>query len=643
MSLLSDINGPSDIKKLPIPRLYELASEIRKEIIETVSQNGGHLAPNLGVVELTIALHRVFESPGDKIVWDVGHQCYIHKIITGRRESFASLRQHGGISGFPRPDECEHDAFVAGHSSTSISVAIGMAIARDLKGQKHSVTAVIGDGAMTGGMAFEALNHAGHLQKDLIVILNDNEMSIAKNVGGMARYLSRLRTDPMYSRGKEEAEQLLKKIPAIGPTVLKAVERLKDSFKYLVVPGMFFEELGFVYLGPIDGHNIQDMVRVFNQARAMGGPVLIHVITKKGKGYSHAEKNPGKFHGIGPFDLETGIPKGKTTAPSYTEVFGKTMVRLAEQDRSILAITAAMTGGTGLTEFSKRFPERFFDVGIAEQHAVTMAAAMASNNLKPVVAVYSTFLQRAYDQAVHDVCMQGLPVTFAIDRGGLVGEDGPTHHGVFDLSYLSQIPNMVVMAPKDENELGHMLKTAIYYNGPTAVRYPRGEGRGCIKDDNLVNLPIGKSEVLIDGNEIAIFAVGAMVEIAERAAEALTRQGISVALINARFVKPIDIDCVLKYVSKTQRIITIEENIIAGGFGSRVLEAISDLGIGGVKVKIMGLPDSFIEHGERKLLLAKYGLTVDEVIINAFNLLNLRHFQNPRRRTRLSGGSTIDR
>ncbi|MFZ5647799.1 MAG: 1-deoxy-D-xylulose-5-phosphate synthase [Bacillota bacterium] len=643
LSLLSKINGPTDIRQLPVSRLYQLAAEIRKEIIETVSKNGGHLAPNLGVVELTLALHRVFETPGDKIIWDVGHQCYVHKLITGRRESFHGIRTHGGISGFPRPEECEHDAFVAGHSSTSISLALGMAIARDLAGEKHSVAAVIGDGAMTGGMAFEAMNHAGHLQKDLIVVLNDNEMSIAKNVGGMSRYLSRLRTDPMYSRGKDELEQVLKKVPAIGPTVLKAVERLKDSLKYLVVPGMLFEELGFVYLGPIDGHNIQDMINVLNQAKNMRGPVLVHVITTKGKGYSHAEKNPGKFHGIGPFDLETGIPKGGGGIPSYTEIFGRTIVDLADRDKSILAITAAMTGGTGLSGFSKKYPDRFFDVGIAEQHAVTMAAAMASRNLKPVVAVYSTFLQRAYDQVIHDVCMPNLPVTFAIDRSGLVGEDGPTHHGVFDLSYLGQAPNMVIMAPKDENELRHMLKTALDHNGPAAVRYPRGEGTGCPLDDEIKCLPLGRSEVLIDGTDIAIFAVGTMAETAEKAAQTLKAQGISAAVINVRFVKPVDSECIIKYVSTTGRIITLEENILTGGFGSRVLEVINNSGIGGVKVCTMGLPDSFVEHGDRSLLLSKYGLTVDETITNALKLLSLRHFPSLKKRSQISGGNRIDR
>ncbi len=643
MSLLSEIDRPSDIHGLPVSRLNDLTAEIRQRIIETVAKNGGHLAPNLGVVELTLALHKVFETPRDKIIWDVGHQCYVHKLITGRRDRFHGLRKYSGISGFPHPGECSHDAFVAGHSSTSISVALGMAVARDLRGEKHSVVAIIGDGAMTGGMAFEAMNHAGHLQKNMIVVLNDNEMSIAKNVGGMSRYLARLRTDPVYSRGKEEFEHLLRKIPSIGPTVLKAVERLKDSLKHLVVPGMLFEELGFVYLGPIDGHNIQDMVNVFSQARAMNGPVLIHVITVKGKGYSHAEKNPGKFHGIGPFDTETGLTKKKEDIPTYTEVFGRTLVELAARDKSIVAVTAAMTLGTGLTEFASRYPDRFFDVGIAEPHAVTMAAAMASAGIRPVVAIYSTFLQRAFDQIIHDVCMMNLPVTFAIDRGGLVGDDGPTHHGVFDLSYLGMMPNMVVMAPKDENELRQMIKTALEHNGPAAVRYPRGEGRGCRIDPDLRGLPLGKAEVVRDGTDIAIFAVGPMVEIAESAAASLEGQGLSVAVINARFIKPLDSETILKYAGITGLIITLEENVLAGGYGSRVLKVINNSGPKEVRVKTMGLPDSFIEHGDRQILLAKSGITVDEVIINALKMTGLRRLKSPKKKLQLSGGNMLDR
>lgn len=625
MSLLDNINSPGDIRGLNNDQLKRLAGEIRKKLIETVAKNGGHLAPNLGVVELTLALHRVFETPGDKLIWDVGHQCYVHKLLTGRREQFNTLRKFSGLSGFPRPEECPHDAFVTGHSSTSISVALGMALARDSKGEKHSVVAIIGDGAMTGGMAFEALNHAGHLKEDMIVVLNDNEMSISENVGGMARYLSRLRTDPKYSRSKEEIEQLLKKIPSIGPTVLKAVDRLKDSLKYLVVPGMFFEELGFVYLGPIDGHNIQDMVKVLQQARSIKGPVLVHVITRKGKGYPPAERNPDKFHGVGPFDISTGEVIKSGTKPTYTEILGKTAVTLAAGDPSILAITAAMPGGTGLAQFSKIYPDRFFDVGIAEQHAVTMAASLASRGMKPIVAIYSTFLQRAYDQLLHDVCLQSLPVTLAIDRGGLVGDDGPTHHGVFDLSFLRHMPNMVVMAPRDENQLQHMLKTAVEYPGPAALRYPRGTATGCPMDSRPQSIPIGKAEVLRDGKDITLLAVGSMVNLARVAAGALSDRGISASVIDARFIKPLDSECIAKYALSTGGIITIEENVLSGGFGSAVLEMLNMKDISGVKVTRLGLPDTFIEHGDKNLLLAKYGLTVDDIVNTAAAMLGARH------------------
>jgi len=446
--VLSKIESPRDLDGLSLAELNQLAGEIRQQIIETVSTNGGHLAPSLGVVELTIALHRTFKTPEDKIIWDVGHQCYAHKIITGRRQEFNTLRQFKGLSGFPNPGESEHDAFITGHSSTSVSAALGMAVARDLSGKKNSVIAVIGDGAMTAGISFEALNHAGHLKSDLIVVLNDNEMSIAPNVGALSRYLNRMRTDRKYSRGKEEIEQLLLRIPSVGPRVVHAVERIKDSLKYLVMPGMFFEELGFTYLGPAQGHSIADLLKILEQAKATRGPALVHVLTCKGKGYAPAEAKADKFHGIGPFSIDTGLTISKVSAPSYTDVFGQTLVQLAKEDDRIVAITAAMPQGTGLAEFAKTFPDRFFDVGIAEQHAVTLGAALASEGFRPVVAIYSTFLQRAYDQVLHDVCLQKLPVTLALDRGGLVGEDGPTHHGTFDYAYLRPMPGMVVMAPR---------------------------------------------------------------------------------------------------------------------------------------------------------------------------------------------------
>ncbi|OAT86517.1 1-deoxy-D-xylulose-5-phosphate synthase [Desulfotomaculum copahuensis] len=620
--LLPEINGPADLKDLDAAGLQQLAREIREELINTVAANGGHLAPNLGVVELTLALHRVFQTPRDKIIWDVGHQCYVHKLLTGRRPLFHTLRQSGGLSGFPRRQESAHDAFGTGHSSTSISAALGMALARDLKGGDHAVVAVIGDGAMTGGMAFEAMNHAGHLQKNLIVVLNDNEMSIAPNVGGLAEYLGRLRTDPMYSRGKEEIEQLLRRIPAIGPRVVKVVERLKDSLKYLVVPGMFFEELGFIYLGPIDGHNIQALINVFQQAAATRGPVLVHVRTRKGYGYAPAEANSGVFHGVGPFDVQTGRVIKKDGPPSYTEVFGRTLVELGQSEPEIVAITAAMPAGTGLDHFARAFPERFFDTGIAEQHAVTLGAGLAAEGLKPVVAVYSTFLQRAYDQVLHDVCLQQLPLTLAVDRGGLVGDDGATHHGVFDFAFLRSIPHMVIMAPKDENELRHMLKTALEYPGPAALRYPRGAGTGCPLTGKPAVLPFGRAEVLREGNDITLLAAGSMVSAAVKAAAVLEGLGISAAVINARFVKPLDDETITRYAMRTRRLVTMEEHVLAGGFGSAVLELLGDRGLRNIRVVRMGIPDEFIEHGTRDRLLARCGLTADAAVQNALLMLN---------------------
>lgn len=611
--LLKQIHSPRDIRLLTFAQLQELAKEIRQQIIETVSKTGGHLAPNLGVVELTLGLHRVFNSPVDKIIWDVGHQSYVHKLITGRCDEFSTLRQFGGISGFPRPCESVHDAFGTGHSSTSISAALGLAAARDLKGENHSVVAVIGDGAMTGGMAFEALNHAGHLKKDLIVILNDNEMSIAQNVGAMSGYLTRLRTDPMYSRGKEEIEQLLRKIP-IGSTLLRLGERFKDSLKYLVVPGMLFEELGFIYLGPIDGHDIKAVTTVLQHARSTKGPVLIHVLTKKGKGYRPAESNPDRFHGVGSFDVDSGEVFKSSSIPSYTEVFGRTVLKLARQDERIVTVTAAMPGGTGLNNFARLYPGRFFDVGIAEQHAVTLAAGMAAGGYLPVVTIYSTFLQRAFDQILHDVCLQNLPVTFAIDRAGIVGDDGATHHGLFDFAYLRPIPNMVIMAPKDENELQHMLATAVQHPGPAAVRYPRGAGVGCKLDEDIKALPIGRAEVLRQGADVTLLAVGSMVRLAMDAAGVLAGRGIEATVINARFIKPLDEEIILHHASRTGSLFTLEEHVLHGGFGSAVLELLSSRGSKDIRVQCLGIPDNFVEHGSPALLMARYGLTVEQVV-----------------------------
>ncbi|MEW8957982.1 MAG: 1-deoxy-D-xylulose-5-phosphate synthase [Moorella sp. (in: firmicutes)] len=609
MNLLNKIREPADVKKLNNTELDKLAAEIRRELVRTVARTGGHLAPNLGVVELTLALHSVFDLPRDKIIWDVGHQCYVHKILTGRLSRFATLRQYGGLSGFPKRAESLYDAFDTGHSSTSISAALGFALARDLKGDDYQVVAVIGDGALTGGMAFEAMNHAGHLKTNLIVVLNDNEMSISAPVGGMAAYLSRMRTDPMYSRSKEELENLLNRLPHVGPRVLKVIERLKDSFKYLVVPGMLFEELGFTYLGPIDGHNVALLKEVLQRARATRGPVLVHVITTKGKGYRPAEVNPGRFHGIGPFDPETGEPLKKEGPPTYTSVFGAEMVRQGEKNSQLVAITAAMPEGTGLMPFARRFPKRFFDVGIAEQHALTLAAGLSAAGFKPVVAIYSTFLQRAVDQAIHDIALMGLPVVLAIDRAGVVGEDGETHQGLFDLALLRCVPGMVVMAPKDEQELRHMLATAIQYNGPSALRYPRGEGIGVPLTGPTQPLPIGKGEVLRQGKDVAILALGPLVYAALAAAEELAGRGIEAAVINPRFVKPLDADLILTWADKTGCLVTVEEHVLAGGFGSAVLELLAAMGKTGVRVHCLGIDDKFVGHGKADVLREHLGLT----------------------------------
>jgi 1-deoxy-D-xylulose-5-phosphate synthase len=618
LRLLDTVKSPEDLKNLNTNQLTQLADEIRRELVETVSKTGGHLAPNLGVVELTLAIHQVFDSPRDQIVWDVGHQTYVHKLLTGRQEEFSTLRQYQGMCGFPKRTDSLHDVFGTGHSSTSISAALGLALARDLKQQNHHVLAVIGDGALTGGMAFEALNHAGNLHTNLIVVLNDNEMSIVNNVGALSRHLTRLRTEPFYFRSKEEVEFLLKRIPKIGSKVFSAVDRVKDAVKYLVVPGVLFEELGFTYLGPIDGHNLPAIRDTMNTAKQLEGPVLVHVITKKGKGYGPAERNPDKFHGIGPFEIATGQPAAKATVPTYTEVFGKTLVEQAETDERILAITAAMPGGTGLDEFARRFPKRFFDVGIAEQHAVTMAAGLACQGFRPVVAVYSTFLQRAYDQVLHDVCLQNLPVLLAIDRAGLVGEDGATHQGIYDLAYLRHIPNLTLMAPKDENELRHCMETARNLPGPAAIRYPRGTGEGAALDAKLRPLPLGKAELVREGEDLLILAAGPMVYTALRAAELLQEQGQSTAVINARFIKPLDEELIGQYALKTKRIVTLEENCLAGGFGSAVLEMVHQLpemGTPGMAVDVLnlGLPDEFVEHGSPAKLRELYNLTPEGI------------------------------
>ena len=612
-ALLNRIEKPEDVKALTVRELEQLASELRHFIIDTVSQNGGHLAPNLGTVELTLALYSVFSFPEDKLVWDVGHQAYTHKILTGRRDAFKTLRKKGGITGFPNRSESVYDAFGVGHASTSISAALGMALARDAKGEKNQVIAVIGDGALTGGESFEALNNAGDLGTKLIVILNDNEMSIDANVGAMSEYLSRIRIAPQYARAKRDMGSLLMSIPHIGDKVYKTASHLKDGVRSVLVPGSLFEEMGFHYIGPIDGHNIALLEEVLASTKEMEGPVLIHIHTVKGKGYKPAEQAPEKFHGVGCFDPSTGKSAKKAgCAPSYTSVFSKALIDLAKDRPDILAITAAMPSGTGLKAFGQAYPKRFFDVGIAEEHAMTLAAGMAAAGMHPVIALYSTFAQRAYDQLIHDVCLQNLPVTLCLDRAGLVGEDGPTHHGVFDLSYLRQMPNMCVMAPKDEEELRHMLATAIAIEGPAAVRYPRGAGLGVPLTDSLETLPVGKAEVLQEEGDIAFLAVGTMVEKAKEAAAILKEEGIEAAVVNMRFIKPLDTE-LLGEMARTKRLlITAEENVLAGGFGSAVAEYLADHGIE-VPLLRFGIPDRFIEQGTRRELLSLCGLQPDEM------------------------------
>lgn len=609
-NLLNAVNSPEDIKKLNNQQMEELAKEIRDFLIENVSKTGGHLASNLGVVELTLALHKVFNSPDDKIVWDVGHQSYVHKIITGRKDEFHTLRQMGGISGFPKVNESIHDCFNTGHSSTSISAALGIAKARDLKKQNYSVIAVIGDGALTGGMAFEALNDAGRYPSNLIVILNDNEMSISRNVGGISRYLSKIRTEPIYFKVKEDLDFILNKIPAIGRSAIKALDLAKGTLKYIIMPGIIFEELGFKYLGPIDGHNIIELNNVLSRAKSIKGPVFIHVCTQKGKGYIFAEKNPHAFHGVSPFEIETGEVITQN-GPGYSGIFGKELVNLAKKDEKIVAITAAMPHGTGLDLFSKTFHDRFFDVGIAEQHAVTFAAGLARSGLKPVVAIYSSFLQRAYDQILHDVALQNLHVVFAIDRAGIVGEDGETHQGIYDLSFLNHIPNMAIMAPCGFRELSAMLEYALEHHlGPIAIRYPKGSPQQEIDDIQPVRL--GQGVLMSKGTEFTIVAAGSMVETALKVEAKLKKIGITCDVINARFIKPLDSKLIINSALKTKRVAALEDNAIIGGFGSSILQMFNQKGIS-VPVKLFGFPDQFITHGSRDKLFEKYNLDYESI------------------------------
>ncbi|MEK5038711.1 1-deoxy-D-xylulose-5-phosphate synthase [Sporosarcina sp. FSL K6-3457] len=616
---LTEITSPSFIKKLDKEQMAELAEEIRKFLIEKLSVTGGHIGPNLGVVELTIMLHRLFDSPTDKILWDVGHQAYVHKILTGRAADFDTLRQFKGLCGFPKMNESEHDVWETGHSSTSLSAAMGMSAARDVKGDSNYVIPVIGDGALTGGMALEALNHIGHEKTNMIVILNDNEMSIAPNVGALHTILGKLRTAGKYNNAKDELEYILRKIPAVGGKVAAAAERVKDSLKYLVVSGIFFEELGFTYLGPVNGHDFNELERNLQYAKKMDGPVLLHVITKKGKGYSPAEDDKiGTWHGTGPYKIETGdFVKSASVAPSWSGLVAETVRTMAREDQRVVAITPAMPVGSKLESFAKEFPDRFYDVGIAEQHATTMAAGLATQGMKPFLAIYSTFLQRAYDQVLHDVARQNLNVFIGIDRAGLVGADGETHQGVFDIAFLRHMPNLVIMMPKDENEGQHMVKTAIDYSGgPIAMRYPRGNGLGVSMDETLQAIPIGSWEVLREGNDAAILTFGTTIPMALQAAETLASRGIQVKVVNARFIKPLDHQMLDELFATGMPITTVEEAVLAGGFGSAVIEYAQDTRKTGVPIQRMGIPDQFIEHGNVDELLAEIGMTAGHLVDN---------------------------
>lgn len=610
--ILERINSPEDVKTLDWEELTTLAAEIRAFLIEKISHTGGHLASNLGVVELTIAMYKAFDLPEDKIIWDVGHQSYTHKILSGRKDAFDELRQHGGLSGFPKRKESPYDAFDTGHSSTSISAGLGIAQARDILGQDYKVVSVIGDGALTGGMAYEALNNAARIQKNFIIVLNDNNMSISENVGGMSRYLSGLRTDVGYNELKKWVTEALDRIPGMGQPLIDKIKRTKNGIKQLFIPGMLFENMGITYLGPIDGHDIRLLYRTFQEAKRLDHAVLVHVLTKKGKGYRPAEKNPSRFHGVEPFDISTGKPLKRKEYPTYTDVFSKTICRLGESHQELVAVTAAMPDGTGLKRFGQKFPDRFFDVGIAEEHAVTSAAGMAAGGLKPVVAVYSSFLQRGFDQIVHDVCLQNLPVVFAIDRAGLVGSDGETHQGIFDLSYLTAIPNMSVMAPKNRWELEDMLAFAVDYNGPIAVRYPRGEAYRGLKEFRAP-IEYGRGEILYEEGEIAILAVGSMVSTGEHIREKLKAMGHNCSLANLRFVKPLDTGLLDRLAQNHPVIVTMEENVLQGGFGLAASAYLHEH-YPEIKVIQVALPDAYVEHGNVTLLREELGIDSDSIL-----------------------------
>lgn len=624
-SILEGILSPEDLKDLPLDSLKNLADEVRDLIIRTVSERGGHLASSLGVVELTVAMLKVFSPPRDRIVFDVGHQAYAYKILTGRKDLFHTLRTRGGIAGFPKRAESEYDFFDVGHAGNAISAAAGLAQARCFSGQDHKVIAVVGDGSLTCGVSYEGLNQAGAAKKDLIIILNDNEMSISPNVGAMAAYLNRIMTGQLVTRFRSEVKNILKNIPGVmGRSMYGLAKQFEDALKGFVTPGRLFEDLGFNYVGPIDGHQIKHLVETFNNVKRFREPVLIHTITCKGKGYCEAEENPSRFHGVGPFEISTGEVLKSDGPPTYTDVFGKTMIKLAGEDPKIVAITAAMEYGTGLAEFGRLFPDRFFDVGIAEQHGVIFAAGLAKEGYRPVVAIYSTFIQRGYDHLLHDVGMQEFPVVFALDRAGLVGEDGPTHHGAFDISFTRHIPNMTVMAPANEDELADLLCTAVTLPGPCAIRYPRSEGLGVAVKKEPSPLPVGKGVMVMEGDDLLIIAAGSMVAPSVEAASMLASEGISAGVMNPRFLKPLDRDLIVEKASTTGKVLTVEEGILTGGFGSAVLELLSDEGLGNIKTGRMGIPDKFVEHGTRSELLADFGLTAEGIAARARAMLDGR-------------------
>ncbi|MFH1845943.1 MAG: 1-deoxy-D-xylulose-5-phosphate synthase [Candidatus Omnitrophota bacterium] len=613
---LDKIMSPQDIKKFNTEQLNCLAEEIRKRIISVTSEKGGHIAASLGAVELAVALHYCLESPRDKIVWDVGHQCYAHKLLTGRAKRFSTLREMGGISGFPNAEESEHDPFTCGHSSTSISSALGLAVARDLQGENKKIFAIIGDASLATGLAFEGLNHAGHMRTKLVVILNDNEHFISKPVGALSKYLNKVLTNPLYNRVREEAEKIVKGIPKVGSLTYKTVKKFQETVKNLLVPGSFFEELGFRYFGPIDGHNIEQLISTFRNIQTLNEPVFIHTITKKGKGYEYAEKDPVRFHGVSSFDSDTGeFSDWSQKEKPFTAYFSEKIVNLAEKNKKIAAITAAMPDGTGLKPFAQKFPDRFFDVGITEGHAVTFAAGLAKGGMRPIVAIYSTFMQRSYDQFIHDIALQKLPVIFCLDRAGLVGKDGPTHHGIFDISYSRDFPGFIVMAPKDGQELEIMLEKAVEWEKPCIIRYPRDKADSLVGLSSFAPMEIGKAEKLREGSNAVILAVGNMTNTALKTAEILQSRGIEIEVINARFIKPIDSQMMEDLALGKKDIFVLEEGIVSGGFGSGVMEFFERENIRGVKIRCLGLPDEFIEHGTREELLRKYHLTPDELAI----------------------------